>query len=314
VHSLPFSKPGSFYRGNLHTHSTRSDGARAPEQVVRDYRARGYDFISLTDHFLPNGHFRPGEEGFCTVCDTRDLHTEDFVTILGAEVHGPAMENGEPWHIVAVGLPADFAELARGETGPAVARRARDAGAFVALAHPYWNAVSEADALSLVGIIDAVEVYNHGCEVEVRRGHGLHQAEMLLNRGHRVTLCATDDAHFKHARGTFVDAFGGWVMVKAGSLDPDALLAALKAGDYYSSTGPEIHDIAIDGDTIRVACSPVSDIVVSGRGATFRHTHDTSLVAFEAPLPQRARSPYVRVTVVDAHGRAAWSNPIWLDA
>lgn len=314
MHRSPFSTPGTFYRGNLHTHSTRSDGARTPEQVVADYRARGYDFISLTDHFLPNAHFRPGEDGFVTVTDTRPLHADGFVTILGAEVHGPAMENGESWHILAVGLPHDFEQLRPGETGPEVARRARDAGAFVALAHPYWNAVSEVDALSVADVIDAVEVYNHGCEVEVARGHGLHQAEVLLAKGHRVGLCATDDAHFKHPRGTFVDAFGGWVMVKAASLDPADLLDALKAGAYYSSTGPQIHDVAIDGDTVRVACSPVTSIVVSGRGATFRGAHDASLVEFETTLPGRARPPYVRVTVIDAQGRAAWSNPIWIDA
>jgi predicted metal-dependent phosphoesterase TrpH len=313
VRNDAFSKPGRFYRGNIHTHTTRSDGRRSVEQVTADYRARGYDFVSLTDHFLPNERFHPGEPGFCTVTDTREYNDDAFVTILGAELHGPAMENGEIWHIVAAGLPLDFAPLRDGETGPEVARRARDAGAFVGLAHPYWNAVSEVDALSIVGIIDAVEIYNHGCEVEVARGDGLHMAELLLAKGHRVSLYAADDAHFKHARGTFVDAFGGWVQVKAESLTPEALLTALKAGDYYSSTGPEIHNIELCGDTIRVACSPVESIIVSGLGATFLHVHDVSLVAFEGTVPAADRTPYVRVTVVDAQGRRAWSNPIWLD-
>ena len=35
-------------------------------------------------------------------------------------------------------------------------------------------------------------------------------------------------------------AFGGWVMVKADSNDPDALVEALKSGAYYSSQGPQI--------------------------------------------------------------------------
>ena len=54
------------------------------------------------------------------------------------------MENGELWHILAVGLPLDFAPthtpqftpIPDQETGPEVARRAHDAGAFVAVAHP----------------------------------------------------------------------------------------------------------------------------------------------------------------------------------
>jgi hypothetical protein len=313
VQSLPFAKPGRFYRGNIHMHSTRSDGRRTMEEVLCDYRSRGYDFVSLTDHFLPNDHFRKGEPGFITVSDTRAFDRDDFITILGAELHGPAMENGEIWHIVAVGLPLDFEPLRPGETGPEVARRAADLGAFVALAHPYWNVVSETDALSIVDLLDAVEIYNHGCEVEVTRGHGLHMAEMLLNKGHRVNLYAADDSHFKHQRGTFMDAFGGWVQVKAESLTADAILAALKAGDFYCSTGPEIHNIELSGGTIRVACSPVETILVSGIGATFRRAHDVSLIDFEADISDMKETPYVRVTVVDADGHSAWSNPIWLD-
>jgi predicted metal-dependent phosphoesterase TrpH len=42
--------PG-WYRGNLHAHSDRSDGAASPVQVIDEYRAAGYDFVLLTDHF-----------------------------------------------------------------------------------------------------------------------------------------------------------------------------------------------------------------------------------------------------------------------
>jgi predicted metal-dependent phosphoesterase TrpH len=46
-----FERAGRWYRGNLHTHSNRSDGAAPPEQVVEEYRAAGYDFLVLSDHF-----------------------------------------------------------------------------------------------------------------------------------------------------------------------------------------------------------------------------------------------------------------------
>ena len=48
MYQLPFQQPGRFYRGNLHTHSTRSDGALAPEVVVDAYRSHSYDFVALT--------------------------------------------------------------------------------------------------------------------------------------------------------------------------------------------------------------------------------------------------------------------------
>ena len=47
------------------------------------------------------------------------------------------MELGAPWHILAVGLPLDFAR-SPWRTGPQLARRALEAGAFVVAAHPQW--------------------------------------------------------------------------------------------------------------------------------------------------------------------------------
>ena len=124
--SLPFDKRGRWFRGNLHTHSTASDGAKTPAQVCAAYRRRGYDFISLTDHFL--------EKFGWPVTDTEPYRGKGFTTILGAELHAPRTSLGDPWHILAVGLPADFAPTGKRETGPQLAQRARRAGAYVAAA------------------------------------------------------------------------------------------------------------------------------------------------------------------------------------
>ena len=115
MQNLPFDKPGRFFKGNLHTHSTRSDGGLSPGEVVAAYRARGYDFLSLTDHFLEKYDF--------PIVDTTAYREDQFTTILGAELHGPTLENGDPWHILAVGLPLDFPPPAPDETGPAIASR-----------------------------------------------------------------------------------------------------------------------------------------------------------------------------------------------
>src|SRR5215470_9246315 len=119
-----------WYRGNLHTHSTRSDGALSPEAVVRTYREHGYDFVAVTDHFLASFGF--------PITDTRDLRTPHFTTLIGAELHAPRIEAGVLWHLVAVGLPVDFPPLRAWETGPELAARAAATGAFVGIAHPAW--------------------------------------------------------------------------------------------------------------------------------------------------------------------------------
>ena len=127
----PFSLPGRFWRGNLHTHSTLSDGVLSPEAVVDAYKTAGYDFMMLSDHFI--GHFN------WPIADTRKFRSNSFTTIIGSEVHAPATSAGELWHIVAAGLPLDFEPAAPDETGPALAQRAAAAGAFVGIAHPAWS-------------------------------------------------------------------------------------------------------------------------------------------------------------------------------
>src|SRR5215470_4555436 len=118
---VPFSLPGRFWRGNLHTHSTLSDGALAPDKVVQAYKDAGYDFMMLSDHFI--GHYD------WPVADTRNFRSNSFTTIIGSELHAPETQVGELWHIVAAGLPLDF-EPSPEETGPEIAVRAAAAGAF----------------------------------------------------------------------------------------------------------------------------------------------------------------------------------------
>lgn len=302
-----FTAPGRFWRGNLHTHSTRSDGVLPPEEVCRRYREQGYDFLALTDHFV----------GCCgyPIVDTQPFRTNGFTTILGAELHSGVMRNGELWHILAVGLPPDFAPSDSPdfdprpgqETGPELAARAAAAGAFVAVAHPQWSGLTLEDARSITAA-HAVEVYNHGCAIGCDRPDGFGINDLLLSEGRRLNLIATDDAHFYEP-----DHFGGWVMVKAEANTPEALLAALKAGAYYSSQGPELRDIHLDGDRVVIECSAVSTAIVSGHGSAATSVHGPSMTRAEVPLADFVASPWLRVTVVDAAGRRAWSNPVWRD-
>src|SRR6266542_2552905 len=139
--NLPFDNPGRFYRGNLHAHSTRSDGVVDIPGVIAAYRDHGYDFLSLTDHYL--------EKYSWPLVDTRQLRTDTFTTLIGAELHTSAITTGEPWHILAVGLPLDFPSHPTSISGPELAGRAREAGAFVSIAHPHWYALRLDEALSI---------------------------------------------------------------------------------------------------------------------------------------------------------------------
>jgi hypothetical protein len=293
-----FGAPGRFWRGNLHTHTTLSDGALSPSDTVDVYRDAGYDFVAITDHFR-------AEHGF-PLADTRSLRTPDFTTLLGAELHAPRTTLASEWHIVAIGLPLDFPPAVRGETGPLLARRARRTGAFIGMAHPSASLLTVADAESL-DAAHAVEVYNAVSAWE-DRGDSWHLCDVLLARGHRLFAYAADDAHFQPQDPPGCAA---WVQVRAPSLDPSSLLTALKAGHFYSSTGPTLHDVCMAGGQVTVRCSPASRILVTGGVQGKQVVAGDGLTECTLPLAM-FKGGYFRVTVVDEAGGRAWSNPIWL--
>jgi hypothetical protein len=294
--SLPFDKAGRFYRGNLHTHSNRSDGTLPPVTVAQTYRDRGYDFLAITDHFQE-------QYGF-PITDTRPLRTPHFTTLLGAEFTAPATEGGPDMDIIALGLPLNFAPPAPGKTAPALAARAAAAGAFVGLAHPLASRLS-ADAAAALTAIQAVEIYN----AVVRNKESWSLSDALSAKDVRRTAFAADDNHFLARKPAWPPA---WVQVRAERLEPDALLAALKAGHFYSSQGPELRDVAIVDDTLRVACSPATVVLVSGPGDRVASRSGGGITACAFSI-EPFRGGFCRVTIVDADGLKAWSNPIWLD-
>ena len=300
-----FTAPGRFWRGNLHTHSTNSDGVLAPEEVCRRYAAEGYDFLALTDHFVGLFNY--------PITDTKPYRRNDFTTILGAELHSGRQTNGDLWHILAVGLPEDFAPgqashffpVEGSETGAALAARAVEAGAFVAIAHPQWSGLTLADARTIEAA-HAVEIYNHGCAEGCDRPDGFAIADLLISEGRKLSLVATDDAHFSEP-----DHFGGWVMVKAEENTPETLLAALKRGHFYSSQGPELRGVRFDKKAVEVDCSAVRSVIIQGHGQAAKAVHGESMTRARVPLDRLGASPWFRVTVIDHSGRRAWSNPYW---
>jgi hypothetical protein len=133
----------------------------------------------------------------------------------------------------------------------------------------------------------------------------------LMEGGRRLLVNAGDDAHFGHPR----DRFGGWIEVRSERLDPEDLLSSMKAGHYYSTQGPSIRELLVDGDRLLVKTSEAYAINVTTGGDRWqsgdeRHNPEGSISEAEFDLTP-FRGSYCRVTVVDADGKRAWSNPVW---
>ena len=299
-----FSAAKGAYRGNLHGHSTHSDGRNSPADVVRLYRDAGYHFTCLSEHYWSNPRFCAA-----TLNDASALDRDDFITLLSAELHchGKLYDCDGLWHIVANGLPPGFAIAGETETGPELVSRAVAAGAYVTIAHPEWYSLTDAEAQALAEAgAHGVEIYNHASAIYAARGGGRATVDYLLHQGFPIHITATDDSHDIPR-----DAFGGWVMVAARDLTSDAILAALKAGDFYASTGPDILSITRDGTVIEIETSPVQRIILAA------DKHHAEPVAGDgitrARFDLKKFDPaFVRIVAIDARGRSAWSNPYWL--
>ena len=297
----PFGLGHSLYRGNLHGHSTHSDGVLSAQAVVETYADLGYDFTCLSDHLWIDDKFAA-----TSVFDGRALDRQDFITLPSAELHcyGKLYDQDGIWHIVANGLPLDFGCPDTKETAADLISRAQAAGAYVSLAHPEWCSMTTNEVMQ-VAAADAVEIYNHSCLVSSARSSGITIADFLLNEGKKISFTATDDSHFE-----LPDWGGGWVMVAAAELSQDAIIVALKAGHHYASTGADFTDLQIEDGVLTVTSTPIENVVISGAGhmAMAETGKDMTVAQFDLA---KFRSDWFRITLRDAAGKMAWSNPYY---
>jgi hypothetical protein len=272
----------------------------SPETVISDYRAAGYDFIVLTDHFEARWGW--------AVTDTSAARDGSFTTLLGAELSSADWDDEDVFWVNAIGLPADFPVPAPGESHARIIQRAAEAGAYNVLLHPGLTNFLDFDRLP-VEQLHAVETYNvNAAHTWPDQAEGRYAVDALLSRGHRFHVTVGDDAHWHHDR----DRFGAWVQVRAERLDPDTLLQALRAGAYYSTQGPQIEDVRVDGDQVHVRCSRARAIALTGihgwRSAVAEGDPDLTTATLDL---SKLASPYWRLTVTAEDGRRAWTNPVW---
>lgn len=282
----PHLAPGQWYRGNLHTHTTRSDGKLAPSDVVAWYHKHGYDFVALTDHWHTTS------EG---------AENAPITVLLGQEIDVTPPGEAQSLHIVAIGLN-ERPDLPEGRPAQGSIDVLLQMGATCFLAHPYWSGLAYDEMIGLEGI-SAVEIYNGSATDDNGKTHSLVHWDDLLHRGKYWPAIATDDAH-----SILVDGGRGWVYVKARENTPDTLVDALRRGQFYSSTGPTIDAFDVSGDTVTVRCSPVARInLVSDRErGQVLLMNDQPLT--EATMVMRKVTKYIRLEVIDELGRGAWTN------
>lgn len=109
------------YHGNIHMHTTYSDGTGGYEDLIAAARAAGLDFIYVTDH---NVLMRAREEGY----------RQGVLTLVGEEAHD---DDRVPQrnHLLCLGISTDLADQTKDPQHLIDAVNAQQGLAF--LAHPF---------------------------------------------------------------------------------------------------------------------------------------------------------------------------------
>ena len=320
IYLLP--ENGTFYKANLHSHTTISDGRLTPEEAKAAYMERGYQVMAFTDHRVYRDHM--------------ELDDENFVTIPAVEVDvnedTPERLRGRDrtYHINLFDTRPDYRKAEK-EAGICpecryedkeyinnYIRGMKEMGFLVCYNHPYWS-LQTWEEYSRLEDLFAIEIYNHGCEGDGMYGYNPQVYDEMLRMGKRIFCVATDDNH-----NTFPfddplsDSFGGFVMIRTERLTRSAVTEALKKGDFYSSMGPEIKELYIEKDAGReelvVKTSPARRIyAVTAGKACHRAAARQGETLTEARFQINGEEGYIRVRVDDGQGKYADSNAYFLD-
>jgi hypothetical protein len=278
---------GQWMRGNLHCHSTRSDGSRPPQGVIDDYARRGYDFLMLSDHDV-----------FSSPEDYAQWDARGMLLINGNEVSAGGV------HILHVDADRRVEPAKRRQQ---VIEEVNKTKGFTIVAHPNWtNNFDHCPAekmLEWTGYL-GVEVYNGLVEWHSGSAYGDDKWDMALSEGKRIWGFANDDSH----TGVH-DIQLGWNVVYTHDKSVKGLIEAMRAGRFYPSTGVTIADVKVEGDKITITTKDAHRIAaILDHGRRFACV-DASTMTITVP----EGATYVRFECFGVGERMAWTQPFFIE-
>ncbi len=327
---------GNFYKANLHTHSTLCDGKLTPQELKEVYQKKGYSVIAFSHHDvmiplleLADENFLPLTSAEIYITQQKDVpfrfkktyhlclisknpHDTCCPVIDASYVHREHQHKFITEEQRKIKLPREYSV----KCAQKIIDIANENGYLVTLNHPVWSLQNHEDYASLKHLF-GVEVYNTSC-VQDSYFENTVPLQTLLKKGENVFPICADDAH------TYNDCGGGFLMIKADELTYDAIYQALKRGDFYASSAPEIYELYIENGSVVVKTSKAKSITllserrfaktVNSPTADITETRfDVSDYIEQTKKAKNYFVPFIRIEVTDHSGNKAYTRGYRLD-
>lgn len=298
-----------WYKGNIHTHTTESDGDAQPTKVVSWYRRHRYDFLVLSDH----NHVTILEYGRAKRRFKKPL------MIPGEEVSVRINQGLAAIHINGIGISRLVEPIDAGTVVPTIQANVNailDAGGIASINHPNFTWAFDHEALIQVNGASLLEVFNGHPGANILGSPGKPSYEEIwdgvLSAGKSMFGVATDDSHNYYDFNPMQSNPGrGWVMVRADELSTEAIVEALSSGAFYSSTGVILEELEVSDSGISLKVQQERDYLYVTRFIGQDGKVFAEVEGVEASYDMQGNECYVRAAVTASSGHKAWAQPVF---
>jgi hypothetical protein len=282
----PYAVPGEYRKVQLHCHTTESDGRFRPPELLRMYKEAGYSFVFITDH------------NRVTRCE--DLNDDTFLALPGTEDTVSYLLPPLGPHLGRLFVDRSI----RRGTAQELINRTVEEGGLASLCHPSWTgnlwtgtwSPQNVKGLRSYNFLEIVNPHS-----DTAKDTALWEAALRKRgAGSPVWAVAVDDCHRQ-------DQFNrAWVMVRTAELSERPLRAALAAGAFYPSTGPEGR-FGADGPTVWAEFKEALEARILDSSGRVRATGRSTTLRYSV----QGNEGYLRVEGISPRGRI-WSQPFWV--
>ncbi len=325
-------KNKKYFKGNMHCHSTLSDGYYTPEELKRIYKEKGYSFLAITDHEFFKAHPELDDEDFITITSAEyaikqfpEQSTLKNFNMKVCHLNFYAKEQSNDYSFdynsvydhyekqgVTINKPEhDVPRIYGAEGINNLIKNAHENGCFVCYNHPRWSLENYGDYCHYVGLW-GVEVYNNSCAVHGLYDYDINVVDDMLRDGKRVFASCGDDNHNADENSRLLDSFGAFVMVNTDELNYSSIIDGLLSGNFYASMGPVIDELYVEDGKVHIKCSDAKRISYSTKGRRTKAVYSVDGYVNEAIFEIKDTDEYFRIDILDENGMRANTQAYFL--